>query len=200
MNSEGWPEPAAGIGHNSGEVEIAPVVKYEVKYPGQPETEEPEAFRLRRNAEIEHWLNSKPALENAKQIEMDWRNKVSATLFPNPVKGTQRYDLGGGFKVKLVHGLTYSLGNKEAVDDEGKKIAVRTQVEDLEQRIIDKFGDVGDQLIKRLISWKPELSGSEYEKLDPDNVVELEVRNMIDEVLTIKPASPQLAFEEPKAK
>lgn len=190
----GWPTiPAtAGIGHNSQ--------TFEVKYPSQPENEEPEAFRLRRNAEIEHWLASKPVLDQAKQNEMDLRNKVTSTLFPNPVKGTQRYELGGGFKVKLVHGLTYTLGDKDKIDGEGKKIPVRSQIEDLEAAIIEKYGEAGEQLIKRLISWKPEISGSEYEKLDANNPIELDVRNMIDENLTIKPASPQLTFEEPKAK
>lgn len=211
MTSEGWGEQPAPIGHNSGaeggwpvtqtEAEaVAPVQKFEVIYPGQPDTEDPEHFRLRRNAEIEHWLNSKPVLESAKQNEMDLRNKVSATCFPTPKKGTQRYALGGGFNVKLVYGLTYTLGDKDKLSDEGVKVPIRKQIEDLEQAIIDKHGEAGLQLVKRLISWKPELSGSEYEKLDPENPLELEVRAMIDEVLTIKPASPQLTFEEPKEK
>lgn len=207
MSNEGWGEQPAPIGHNSGEGQswptqqveaAAPAVKYEVKYPGQPDTEDPEAFRLRRNAELQHWLDSKPILESAKANEMDLRNKITATLFPAPKKGTQRYDIGGGYKVKLVHGLTYTLGDKDKVNDEGAKVPIRRQIEDLESAIIEKYGETGEQLIKRLISWKPDLSGSEYEKLDADNPVELDVRNMIAEVLTVKPASPQLTFEEPK--
>ncbi len=212
MNNQGWGEQPAAIGHNSGEASgwpvtqteaeaVAPVQTFEVKYPGQPETEDPEHFRIRRNAEIEHWLAAKPVLESAKQNEMDLRGKVSSTLFPSPKKGTQRYALGGGFNVKLVYGLTYTLGDKDKIDaDSGMKIPIRKQIEDLEQSIIDKHGEAGLQLVKRLISWKPELSGSEYEKLDPDNPLEVEVRGMIDELLTIKPASPQLTFEEPKEK
>ena len=223
MNGEGWGTPPiaeGGIGHNSGAgdgwgtpaaVEVAaPVVKYEVKYAGQPETEDPEHFRLRRNAEIEHWLAAKPVLESAKQNEADLRAKVSATLFPTPKKGTQRYALGNGFNVKLVYGLTYTLGNKEAVDDEGKKIATEDQVRALEDRIIEGtqatpereampgFGEVGEQILKRVIKWKPELSATEYEKLSADIPAEKAVRDAIAEILTIKPASPQLTFEEPK--
>lgn len=210
MTSEGWGEQPAPIGHNSGDAggwpvtqteaeAAAPVQKFEVKYPGQPDTEDPEHFRLRRNAEVQHWLDAKPILENAKTYEMYLRNKVTTTLFPAPKKGTQRYDIGGGYKVKLVHGLTYTLGDKDKLNDEGAKVPIRKQIEDLEAAIIDTHGEAGLQLVKRLISWKPELSGSEYEKLDPDNSLEAEVKEMIDAVLTIKPASPQLTFEEPKA-
>lgn len=212
MTSEGWGEQPAPIGHNSGEAggwpvtqteaeAAAPVQKFEVIYPGQPDTEDPEHFRLRRNAEIEHWLNAKPILESAKQNEMDLRTKVTATLFPAPKKGTQRYDIGGGYKVKLVHGWTYTLGDKDMVDPANDmKIPIRKQIEDLERAIIDTHGEAGLQLVKRLISWKPDLSGAEYEKLDPENPLEVEVKTMIDAVLTIKPASPQLTFEEPKEK
>lgn len=212
MTTEGWGEQPAPIGHNSGDAggwpvtqteaaAAAPVQKFEVKYPGQPDTEDPEHFRLRRNAEVQHWLDAKPILESAKQNEMDLRTKVTTTLFPSPKKGTQRYDIGGGYKVKLVHGWTYTLGNKDMVDPATEtKIPIRKQIEDLEAAIIDTHGEAGLQLVKRLISWKPELSGSEYEKLDLDNPLEKEVKEMIDAVLTVKPASPQLTFEEPKEK
>lgn len=209
MTTEGWGEQPAPIGHNSGDAggwpvqqteaaAEAPKQTFEVKYISQPETEDPEAFRLRRNAELQHWLDSKPILESAKTNEMDLRNKVTATLFPAPKKGTQRYDIGGGYKVKLVHGLTYTLGDKDKQNDEGAKVPIRKQIEDLEAAIIEKHGEAGLQLVKRLISWTPTLSGSEYEKLDADSTIELDVRNMISEVLTVKPASPQLTFEEPK--
>lgn len=66
---EGW----GGIGHNSGDTTwpqaeaeaVAPQQTYSVLYPGQPETEEPEAFRERRNAEIQNWLGSKGLAEAA---------------------------------------------------------------------------------------------------------------------------------------
>jgi len=196
----------AGIGHNSGwgappEAEAAaPVVKYEVKYPGQPETEEPEAFRLRRNAEIQHWLAAKPILETAKSNEMDLRNKVTITLFPSPKKGTQRYDIGGGYNVKLIHGITYTLGDKDATREDGSKKPIREQIEELEKKIIAEVGEVGRIYVDRLIKWKPELSATDYEKLDPKDPVESVVAVMISEFVTTKPASPQLTFEEPKEK
>jgi plasmid stabilization system protein ParE len=202
MNNE---QGAAGIGHNSGwgastiEVDTSHMPKFEVKYEGQSEFEEPEAFRLRRNAEIETWLKHKQGAEAAVQLERDSRAKVSAMLFPTPKKGTQRYDIGSGFKVKLQHVVTYYLGDKDKEDNNGNKITIESQVQAVEAVIVEKLDDVGAQMLKRLIRWKPELSGSEYEKLDVSNEAEAFAKAEIAKILTIKPGSPQLAFEEPKA-
>lgn len=205
MNSEGWGEQPASIGHNSGEAwpqaeaQAPELPKFEVKYPGQPDTEEPEAFRMRRNAEIQAWQGNKLLAESAVKVERDSRAKVTATLFPTPNKGTQRYDLGGGYKVKLQHTLTYSLGDKDKTTDDGLPYTIEQQVLDLEAAITAKYPVEGPLLLKRLIKWKPEISGSEYEKLDKSNEIEAAVQTMISEHLTVKPGSPQLAFEEPKA-
>lgn len=203
MSNTGWPIAApvaeATIGHNSGEVEVAPVPTYEVKHKSQPETEKPEDFRLRRNAEIDFWLNSKQTAVAAVDLEKSHRAKVTATLFPTPTKGTQRYDLGGGYKVKLVATFTYKLGDKDKVDEEsGAKISINKQVEDLEDRV-EKMGPAHMQVLSGLISWKPEISGSAWEKLNDDDQVQLDVKLAVSELLTISPGSPQLTFEEPKA-
>jgi hypothetical protein len=192
--NSGWPTMAPA---QATEVEITPTVKFELKYQGQPETEDPEAFRMRRNAELEHWLRSKHMAVNAVTNERDLRAKVTGTLFPNPVKGTQRYDLGAGYKVKLVHGLTYTLGDKDAVDGEGIKVPIRKQAEDLET-VVAALGDAHRTLFEQLITWEPKISGSLYEKLDKDNPIHVTVRDMISEHLTIKPGSPTLEFEQPK--
>ncbi len=54
-------------------------------------------------------------------------------------------------------------------------------------------------LFEQLVTWKPEISGSQYEKLNPQDEIHIAVRAAIDELLTIKPGSPQLEFEQPKA-
>ena len=171
--------------------------KYEVKYPGQPETEEPEAFRLRRNAEIQRWLDSKIAAVNAVTHERDWRGKVTSTLFPTPKKGTQRYDIGGGYKVKLVYNLTYTIGDKDKTDEAGEKVSIRRQVEELEEAV-NAMGEAHRIAFESVVSWVPQVSGSAYEKLDKNDPIQLQVKLAIDEMLTIKPASPTLEFEEPK--
>lgn len=187
MNTEGWPS----IGHNNPPAEVSVEV-------GAAPIETPEEFVARRDAEIQTWLDAKPALEQAKSFEAEARAIVTKTLFPSPKKGTQRYNLNGGYKVKLVYGLTYSLGDKDKVDDEGKKVSIESQVRAIEEKICD-LGAEAELLCERLIRWKPELSASEYEKLDADNPTQLAIRNLIDQILTVKPASPQLTFEEPKA-
>lgn len=189
---EGW-------GASVAEVDNSDLPTFEVKYEGQSPHEEPEAFRLRRNAEIESWLNNKANAANAVQIERDSRAKVTATLFPQPKKGTQRYDIGGGFKIKLAHSITYVLGDKDKEDEGGNKISIESQVQEIEKAITDAHGEVGAQMLKRLIKWKPELSGAEYEKLDVNNPAEAFAKAEIAKILTTKPGSPQLEFEEPKA-
>jgi hypothetical protein len=182
MTTEAWPS----LGHNNPPEVV-----------GQEES--PEDFVIRRDKEIQAWLDSKPVLEAAKTAEMSARASVTSTLFPNPRKGTQRYALNGGFNVKLVHSLTYTIGDKDKVNDEGKKIGVDVQARELEEKIC-ALGAEAELLCERLIKWKPELSATEYEKLDSESPLQLSIRNLVDEVLIVKPGSPQLTFEEPKAK
>lgn len=202
MTSEGWgadPEKTTdGWTNAQGAVEAEALETFPVKYESQPETEEPEAFRLRRNAEVQNWLTEKANLESIKTSERASRDKVTATLFPSPKKGTQRYDLGGGFKVKLQAIVTYKLGDKDKIDEQGNKISIEDQIRKMEQEIVDEFGEIGEQILKRLITWKPDLSGSQYEKLDTNNNVEAAIKAKIAEHLETGFGSPQLAFEEPK--
>lgn len=180
METQGWPS----IGHNNPPPEI--------------EAETPEQFVARRDAEIRNWLESKGVFDEIKKVEADNRAKVVKTLFPSPKKGTQRYNLNDGYAVKLVYGLTYSLGDKDKIDEDGTKVSVEIQVLKVEEKI-RMLGPEADLLCDRLIKWKPELSATEYEKLDSNSEVQVKVRSLIDEILTIKPASPQLSFEKPKS-
>ena len=180
MTNQGWGTP--------------PVANAEA---GAAET--PEQFNARRDAEILSWRGLKQQLDFYKLEENKARLAVTATLFPTPKKGTQRYELGAGYKVKLVHGNNYKLGNKDLVDPvEGEAIPINKQVEALEDAIRE-VGNEGSFLADRLIKWKPELSESEYLALDPENETHMKVKALIDANLTITPATPQLTLEEPKA-
>lgn len=162
---------------------------------GPPEDEA--AFLARRNHEIQNWLNAKETASNAVEEERTWRGKVTATLFPTTKKGTQRYQLSGGYAVKLVQTYTYPLGDKDAVDDNGMKFPIRKQVEAILEAISD-LGPEGALLADRLVKWEPAFDNKEYEALDGDNPIHVAAKKLIDTILTIKPGSPQLAFEEPK--
>lgn len=147
---------------------------------------------------IQSWREAKFALDQWKNIEAERRAAASQAYFANPTKGTNRVELGGGYKLKLVFGYNYTLGNKDMIDPAtNEKVPIAKQVEALEDAI-DALGNEGPFLRERLIRWKPELVESEYLKLNPEFPIEKEVKELIDAILTIKPASPQLTFEEPK--
>ena len=167
----------------------------------QPETEPeklPEITEEQRNAIIQNWLTEKAALEQHKQDEMASRTTVSKMLFPNPSKGTQRFQLGQGYAVKLVQTYTYKLGDDQAIDESGIKIPVWNQVDAIMTKISEEFGVKGQLLADRLIRWKPELVEKEYLLLDIQDEDQRKIRDLIDSILEVKPGSPQLTFETPK--
>lgn len=184
-----------GDGHNTTAFPSADDVVEQVAVP-----ESPEAFIRRRDDEIQQWLELK--LEAVKFVEAEnaARKTLTDTLFPNPIKGTQRYQLNAGYSVKLVHGWTLTLGDANKISDQGTKISIEIQVQELEDKI-KALGPEGELLVRRLIRWKPDLSATEYEKLAADEATETEAKakELIDEILTVKPKAPALTFEEPKA-
>jgi hypothetical protein len=182
MTNQGWGVPPA-----EANVEAAPV-------------ETPEEFAARRDNAILTWRHDKQQLDFWKGNEAARRAEVTAICFPEAKKGTQRYPLGSGYALKLVYGYNYKLGNKEMVDpiNPGEAIPVRKQVEMLEDAIAE-LGNEGPFLAQRLIKWTPELVEREYLALDSDNETHMKAKALIDAILTITPASPQLALEEPKA-
>jgi len=171
---------------------------------GVPET--PEQFIARRDAEISKWVSDKESLTVAKEYEGESRAKVATTLFPTPKKGTNRYALNGGYSIKLVYGLNYTLGDKTKPDpaNPGEVIPVNQQVTDALARIAE-LGNEGQELANVLVKWKPELNESVYLQLTPPEGmaptnIQAEAKAIIDEILTVKPATPQLTFEVPKEK
>ena len=149
-------------------------------------------------AVIQNWLDERAALQLHKADEMKARTEVSQLLFPNPTKGTQRYPLANGYAIKLVYKLNYRLGDKDKINpDTGGKVRLDDQVFDLQSRM-EALGPVAELFADRLIKWTPELSVTEYEKLDVNDPIQRQLRDMIDAMLTVEPASPALDFEEPK--
>lgn len=148
---------------------------------------------------INAWLNAKTAFLVHQERERLARAEMVELLFPTPKKGTQRFPLPAGYAVKLVQSYKYELCKEEKLDAQGNKIKVSDQVYLLEEEI-SRCGDEAPALLERLIKWTPELSGSEYEKLDVTFPAQAAIKQLIDAQLVIKPASPQVEFEEPKKK
>ncbi len=174
---------------------------------GAPET--PEQFIERRDKAIATWLDRKGALDSIKPQELEARNEVSTILFPTPKKGTNRYHLNGGYSVKLVHGTNYTLGDKDKVIGEGEeavKVTIASQVMAMLDKLCQHYIDAGktneeaQELCRAIVKWKPELDEKTYLAFNTENNVEAVAKGIIDEILTTKPATPQLEFETPKKK
>lgn len=176
---------------------------------GAAPVETPEQFVARRDREIAAWLDRKAALDSIKPQELEARDTVTATLFPNPKKGTNRYHLNGGYALKLVYGTNYTLGDKDKIVGEGeeaRKVPIREQVEAMLAKLHNHLIASGLEatqtltFLSEIVVWKPELHEKTYLALDPTNNVDAVTKNIIDEILTTKPATPQLTFEVPKDK
>lgn len=165
--------------------------------------EESDDAKQRRIAdEVQTWLEAKEKSVAAVDTEREARKTVSATLFPNPVKGTQRVPIGAnGQQIKLVHGWNYTIGDKDKVSEQGVKIPIYDQVAELEAKIA-ALGSEGSLLAPRLIKWTPSLVETEYLRLVRDDATDVEVqaKELIDAMLTVSEATPQLTLEEPKTK
>jgi hypothetical protein len=162
--------------------------------------ETPEQFAARRDAAISNWLDLKGKVDALKPQEVEARSVVSDMLFNAPKKGTNRYHLNAGYAVKLVHGTNYTLGDKNLVNVETQeKIPVNAQVQAVLGEIA-KLGNRGPELAEDLVKWKPELNEKAYLALDLNDESEAKAKQMIDSILTSKPATPQLTFEIPKEK
>lgn len=132
------------------------------------------------------WRDSQAQLENAKSVEMALRRAVFEIKFPDPKEGTQRFELGNGWKLKAQFPYNYKLDPEKAEDTLDK---------------IAKLSPTAAVIADRLCKWKPEVSIKEYRLLCEDKSPEGEkARKLLDAILTITPGSPQLEIEPPKAK
>lgn len=132
-----------------------------------------------RNAALLAWQEAAKVLEAAKADEMEKRLKAFGMCFIKPKEGTNTLTLGNGYELKAEYKFNYSL-DKDKVDDALEKI--------------EKLGNEGTFIAERLVKWSPELSISEYRKLDKQYL------DLITPVLTIKPGTPSLKIVPPKGK
>lgn len=152
-------------------------------------------WAAKRDTLIKNWMAAAATLKAAKETEMELRNQVSEMLFPEKIKGTQRYELGGGYFVKLVHKLNYKLGDSELKDKEGNKVKVQAQVEQV-MDAIEKCGNEGAFLVERLIKTEYKLAEGEYSKLDDGSPI----KKLINSILVTSDSAPSLEVESPKDK
>jgi plasmid stabilization system protein ParE len=134
---------------------------------------------------IMQWEQAKKASANAVELERNLRAQVVAAVAAEGKIGTNNYDLGRGYTLKIVKKLSYKIDDSR-VDDALANI--------------EKLGNEGAFVGDRLVKFKPELSISEYNKLDATNPTHVRIKSLIDDVLTISDASPTVEIVEPKSR
>lgn len=139
-----------------------------------------------------NWQNAKASADAAIALERDLRAKVVDTFFPDTAKrnvGVNNFDLGRGYQLKATLGLTYKLATADDAKATGDAVDA-----------IEALGNEGSFIAERMVKWKPELSVKEYKALDLTNPTHKKIKELIDGVLTITPASPQVEVVVPKSR
>lgn len=126
------------------------------------------------------WDSACKKLEAAKKEEKQLRELLLHNAFNFKAEelrdGNDKLLLGRGWLLKAQFGTTYKL-------------------KDNVQETLNKIAQISSYHAHALVKWKPELVTSEYKGLQI-----VEVKGLIDSVLEMKPASPQLKLVEPKGK
>ena len=131
--------------------------------------------KVKPNDLVSRWERAKAALDAAKKLESALREEIVAAHFQQNSTGTHHFDTPDGRDLVCVKKLNYKL-DKDTTANAQTEIAVL----------------IGVELATRLVSWKPDLSLMEYNRL-PDNA-----RVIIDRALTITPATPTLELKVKK--
>jgi len=125
--------------------------------------------------DLETWYKLQEQLEKIKAQEMELRKKIFTAYFPNPVEGTNSAPLTEGWVLKAVY----------PIRREPEQAALEVLKEELRAKGIP---------VDNLIKYKPELVTAMYRQLTDEQ------RNLFDQVLVIKPGSPQMEVMLPKRK
>jgi hypothetical protein len=123
--------------------------------------------------DLNEWWRMSQELDKLKAEEMQLRKKIFATYFRAPVEGTNTVPLSAGWVLKAAYPITRKV-DVPLLTNLGLELA--------------KQGLPMDSLIK----YKPELSVTDYRKLSDEQ------RKLLDQVLDIKPGSPQVEIVLPK--
>ena len=133
-----------------------------------------------RVAKLQAWHQAVLAAQEAKKLveaEQALRKEVMALFFPEPVEGTNKFDLEAGWSLKATHKI-------ERKVDEAALPAVLQQLREM--------GVNPDPLIRT----KPDLDTKAYKSLVQINP---DAAHVFEQALTIKPGSPTVELVPPKA-
>lgn len=133
-----------------------------------------------RVAKLQEWYQAVLAAQEAKKVveaEQSLRKEVMALFFPEPVEGTNKFELEAGWSLKATHKI-------ERKVDEAALPAVLQQLREM--------GVNPDTLIRT----KPDLDTKAYKSLVQINP---DAAHVFEQALTIKPGSPTVELVPPKA-
>jgi hypothetical protein len=133
-----------------------------------------------RVAKLQEWHQAVLAAQEAKKVveaEQSLRKEVMALFFPEPVEGTNKFELEAGWSLKATHKI-------ERKVDEAALPAVLQQLREM--------GVNPDTLIRT----KPDLDTKAYKSLVQINP---DAAHVFEQALTIKPGSPTVELVPPKA-
>ncbi|CAM0073312.1 hypothetical protein VPHK251G3_0055 [Vibrio phage K251 g3] len=123
------------------------------------------------------WSQNSELLGQVKALEMQQRKQLFEALFPDPKVGTQHHELGAGYKVTAVYKMDTKL-------DEAAFELILPEIE--------KLGDKAKAELLEAVKYKPSLVAKGYKDMSTD------VKELFDEAVTTKPASPSLKLVVPK--
>lgn len=142
-----------------------------------------------RDKVLQEWKDIKEKLDKFKALEMEYRLCIVKGLFPAAKVGTNNLPLGSDWKLQAVIKENYTL---EKIPKELAPPDPWVKVQEALEQFVQLRGDVGAHIADRLVKWEPVLSVSEYKSLPED------LRVVIDKILTVSEASPELKLVPPK--
>jgi len=119
---------------------------------------------------ISEWYKTSKELAELKQREHFLRMAVFNGFFPEPKEGTNNFPLPDDFVLKGKYNINRNVD----------KAALTALTPNMREDGVN---------VDELFEWKPELKKSVYNKLTNEQ------RNLVDQVLKIKPGSPGLSVE-----
>ena len=124
------------------------------------------------------WMEAKETLELAKKKEVLLRNMVVNAFFKNKQKeGTNNYELGNGYTLKLKQNYIFSFVDNLPVEE-----------------MLAKLSALGFEDGEKYIKFKPSLVLTEYRKLEGDKKI------AFDTMLEIKQSLPSIELVTPQKK
>jgi hypothetical protein len=130
---------------------------------------------------IGEWFAASEALAAAKKTEKALRDQVSNSHLWNAAKttGTQTYDLGKGYELKMARTETVSVANKE---HEATHCIIKLR----------NLGEGATERANRLFTFSARMSEAVYKELTAEE------RMIVDPIITRKPGSTSIKLKAPK--